>query len=495
MHDQATFAADHFAVQAAASRTRTIGFGPILRTFCAVACVMFCVTNASASGFEIPGNGARSMGRGNAFAVRADDLSAIAHNPAGLMRNKGTELFYGHQVVHQALSFTRSPSVVARSDNYASDPFATTENSEPLFALGGMLVGAFDLGIPNTRFALGIYGPSASGKQTWPIDGGQRYMLTNIEMLLVYYSAAAAYGTENWGVGATLQFAQMPMTKMSMVVDGSPGGDLNPYYSANDVEARIELSDMASFSAIVGAWLKLSDNLEVAASGRVIPVALNAAGDTTLANIPGQTQFPPNKLEIEGSSARMNLTIPPTATIGARYVHRDGKREVFDVELDLVYEAWSMLKEYRVELDGKIKLFAEQEAPDVVIAKNWRDTLSARLGGTWNASEMLGLSLGGYYEQGAVPDAYTHIDFPSFDRIGAGAGVQLKFKSIDVSLAYNIVMQADRVIDEKFAKVYQVRPLSDPPEDCGGPCGLVPANAGTFTSAIQIVAASVTARF
>ena len=458
-------------------------------------CAGSLTTPALAAGFEIPGNGARSIGRGNAFAVRADDLSAIAHNPAGLLRNKGTELFYGHQLVHQSMTFTRSKSVVARSDTYASDPFAPTTNADPLFALGGMLVGAFDLGLKNTRFALGVYGPSASGKQTWPIDGGQRYMLTSIEMLLVYYSAAVAYGGENWGVGATLQYAQMPLTKMSMVVDGSPGGDLNPYYSANDVEAHIELADMASFSAIVGAWLKLSDSLELAASGRVIPVALDATGQTTLENIPNQTQFPKEKLAIDGSAARLSLVIPPTATIGARYVYRTGDKELFDVELNVVYEAWSMLKEYKVELDGKIKLFAEQDAPDVIIAKNWRDTLSVRLGGTFRVSDMIGVSLGGYYEQGAVPLQYTHLDFPSFDRIGAGAGLQVKLSKVDVALAYNTVMQSDRTVDEKQAKVFQVRPLSDPPESCNGPCDTVPANAGTLSSAINLLSLSVTARF
>jgi long-subunit fatty acid transport protein len=458
-------------------------------------------TPSSAAGFEIPGNGAKSIARGGAFAVRADDLSAIAHNPAGIGRGKGLELYYGHQVVHQAMTFTRGKSVVARSDLYGSDPFAAVENAEPLFALGGMAVAAFDLGLKDVRFALGVYGPSASGKQSWPVSGGQRYMLTSIEMLLVYYSAAIAYspkdasGNANWGVGATLQYAQLPLTKMAMVIDGSPGGDLNPYYSANDVEARIELADNVAYSAIVGGWLKVGDNLEIAASGRVIPVQLNTTGDTKLVNIPGQTQFPADKLEIENGSARMSLTIPPTATVGARYVHRKEGKEVFDVELNVVYEAWSMLKEYKVELDGKIKLFAEEEAPDVVIAKNWRDTLSARLGGTYRLSDMVGLSLGGYYEQGAVPLAYTHVDFPSFDRVGLGGGVHVKAGKFDVSLAYNHVMQGDRVVDEKYAKVFQVRPLSDPPDECNGPCDPVPANTGTLKTAINLLAVSVTARF
>ncbi len=464
-----------------------------------IVAALLVAPSAWAAGFEIPGNGARSMSRGNAFAVRADDLSALAHNPAGLVRNKGLQIYLNHQTVRQEMSFTRAESVVARSDKYPSDPFRTVENSDNIFALGGMFVAAHDLGIEGARFALGIYGPSASGKQTWPVDGGQRYMMTGIEMLLVYYSAAVAYGGKDWGVGATFQYAQMPLTRMTMVVDGSPGGDLNPYYGANDVEAVIELKDNFAYSAILGAWYRISDNLEVALSGRVLPVRIDATGDTFLRNIPGQTQFPDSKLQIENSAARMSLVIPPTATLGFRYVHQAAGKELFDVEFDLVYEAWSMMEQYKVELDGTIKLFAAQEAPDVVIAKKWRDTLSARLGATFKATDMLDISAGGYYEQGAVPVAYTHVDFPSFDRIGLGLGATVNAGSLQVTLAYNHVMQDDRVVDEKLAKVFQVRPLSEAPAECGATgdqqCNTVPANAGTLKTAIQMASISVGGSF
>src|SRR5690606_31122833 len=118
-------------------------------------------------------------------------------------------------------------------------------------------------------------------------------------------------------------------------------------------------------------------------SGRVVPAYLNFEGDFELRRIPGQTQFSDAQLAVPGAAARLDLVVPPTARLGARYVHREGEREVFDVELDLVYEAWSMIERYDVELDGTIILFSGGvEAPDTLIEKRWRDTLSVRLGGT-----------------------------------------------------------------------------------------------------------------
>ena len=40
--------------------------------------------------------GARAAGRGGAFAARADDLTAVSHNPAGLANLDGTEIELGN---------------------------------------------------------------------------------------------------------------------------------------------------------------------------------------------------------------------------------------------------------------------------------------------------------------------------------------------------------------------------------------------------------------
>ncbi len=454
---------------------------------------------ALAGGFEVPDNGARAVARGTAFTVRADDLSALAHNPAGLIRNKGTSLLYSHNVFHAPASFTRAESVVpATHDANANlgDPFATTHNETPWFLIGGMLVAASDFGLSDWRFAAGVYGPNASGTQKWPIMGGQRYMLTGLDLMLVYYSAAVAWGKKDrYGVGLTLQGVHQIDTQMSMVVDAATGGKLNPYFAANDVHATISLAAPLSVSAIAGAWFRINDNLEVAVSGRVMPARLKATGDISIDRIEKQTDFTDEQLEIDGSSASLELTIPPTARAGIRYRHMQGDREAFDVEFNVVWEAWSMMETMDVELDGTIKLFAAHDAPDVSIQRRWTDTVSVRLGGTWNAESMpLSLSAGGFVENGAVPKNYSHLDFPSFNRVGLGMGVHGKVFGVDLSLSYSHVFQENREVDEAYGKVFQVRPVGPCPDECQGYTGL-PANAGLMETSFDIIGASAQIAF
>jgi len=165
------------------------------------------------------------------------------------------------------------------------------------------------------------------------------------------------------------------------------------------------------------------------------------------------------------------------------------------VEIDVVYEAWSAIDTYDLDLEGEIKLYGGEPVQDISIPKKWRDTLSVRLGGTYVAvPDVFDVSLGGYYEQGATPLNYTHLDFLSVDRIGLGAGFTYKTGSLELSLAYSHVFQETREVTETFAKVVQQRPVAQCPDGCNGFSG-VPANAGKFESSVDIVSVGIEAGF
>ncbi len=469
--------------------------------------------NAAAAGFEVGSNGSVAVSRGGAFTVKADDLTAMEHNPAGLMRGKGTRVQWSHNVVHSPARFTRAATQIPHGDNPSIkpgyegagqkvDPLAPTENQTPWFALGATFVAATDFGLENWAFAVGVFGPSGAGHQEWSVNGGQRYMLTKLDVLLVYYSAAMAWGKkDHYGLGATLQVAHQPKTDLSLVTDGTTGGDLAPYYSPTDVEATIHVTSAPAVTAILGGWYRLTQNWEVALSGRVVPVTLHGKGDITLANTPTGSQFSAKQLAVEGSSAKMDLVIPPTAKAGVRYRGVDGDKERYDLEFDLVYEAWSMLNEYDLRLGGTIKLFANKQAPEhVIIGKAWRDTVSARLGTTYHLKDSpLSVSAGTYVENGATPTNYANLDFTSFNRLGVSAGVQAHLSRVDLSLAYMHVFQESQTVSELYGKVYQQRPVAQCPKECQGPGGVqydgVPANAGTFETSFDIISASVQVNF
>lgn len=492
--------------------------GSRLATVAAVtaAAVTLGATSAFAGGFEVPDNGAQSVGRGNAFTAKADDLTALAHNPGALIKSKGANILYSHNVVHAPQTFTRqatrmpSKPLPKLPDGTTADPLATVSNQTPWFALGGMLVGSYDFGLENWTFAAGVYGPSSAGHQEWDVNGGQRWLLTKLDAIMVFYSLAAAYGVaDKFGIGVTAQIVHQPSTSLSLVVDGDNGSQLAPYYKGAEIESTLKLSAPPTISAIVGGWWRPTPTIELGASGRVIPVKLNGTGDFTIATTPTGAKFTDAQLKVLGSSAALQLVLPPTAHLGIRYrglakavelaagATPDSKPapERWDIELDFAYEGWSMLSDFNVNLEGEIQLFAKANAQDVVVPKRWKDTYSLRLGGSYNLADApIGFMAGSFVESGAVPQNYQNLDFPSYNRLGLNAGVKGKLGPVDLTLAYSHVFQEDQIVDETYSKVFQQRPVAPCPGGCKGYDG-VPANGGKFTSSFDLISGSVAVKF
>lgn len=469
--------------------------------------------DALASGLEIPEQGARSVARGGAFSARADDPTAAIHSPGALVKLDGLHLIYSHNLVWHDATFTRAESVLPRNDEYPwQDPFEPVSNETPLFALGASIAAAY--GVGDWTFGVSVYGPNSTGHVKYPVTGGQRYMLTELDSLMLFYGASVAWGTETFGVGATFQAASLPKMRYSLVTDGitAPFKDENgetseqdaidgfsPYASSWDVEATLDVKDTFAPTGIVGVWYRPSDNFEIALSGRVLPVIFEAEGGIELATVPGQSPFTDAQLQVPDNSAKLEIPLPMTARLGARYVHREGDEELFDIELDVVYEAYSIIDAFDADLEGRILLAGGADVQDVSIAKRWRDTFSVRLGGSFKVGPDLQLSLGGYYEQGASHPNYTHLDFLTVDRVGVAGGLETPlYRSEDTQLnlvlAYAHTFQEDREVAETHGKVIQQRPIAQCPDDCAGYTGVV-ANAGTFESSFDLLSVALSAAF
>lgn len=94
-----------------------------LASACMVALTIFGVSSrASAGGYEFPGDGTRAIGRGGAFAARADDPMAIVVNPAGLAAMPGTQIWAASHLSFAKDCFTRNQPGVAANGTTETEP-------------------------------------------------------------------------------------------------------------------------------------------------------------------------------------------------------------------------------------------------------------------------------------------------------------------------------------------------------------------------------------
>ncbi len=451
----------------------------------AVVAVLGLPTHAMAGGFEVPDMGARAIGRGAAYVVGVEDGTAIHYNPGALAKMRGTTVMYHHGLLFHHTQFSRQTLSEAWGDN-AGTSFGPAESKSNLFPILGALAVTSDFGLDNWTFAAGVYGPNGVGRQSYPAYGPQSLMLTELDVLLAYYTLGAAWKWKDiFGVGAVVQYADLIRLDYGLVSDSVVTPGLNPVPDSESTQliTTIELKDRASATAQLGMWYRPHQRLELGVSSRFVPVMFHPKGGVSVDK---------ETLVTEDIKVGMDLTLPIIVRGGLRYIHDTGTRQWFDIELDAVYESWSMLKSFELDVQGQLN---GQELQQLTIAKNWRDTVSVRLGGDVHPlPPYLTLRTGAFFETAATPDNYSNLDFPSFRRVGVGGGFSAGAKGAYLTVGYMHVFQEKRTVSEEFGKVFGQRPLRPCPDGCDGLSG-VPANAGTFKTGFDLLTIGIDLRF
>jgi long-subunit fatty acid transport protein len=463
--------------------------------------------------------GGRAAGRAGAVTARADDLSAILYNPAGLANLDATLVEIGNQASYNAYSYTRAPTLDYGNVDPTTGvaPLATfnkVSNGRPWQGVVPMLSVASKLGRKDWGFALAAYAPPGIGNMSFPMGGGQRYLMLDREAIFLKYVASAAwkYG-DVFGVGASAEWIHVPLLKYSLVIDASPFAQTaNPVSSNLDMVATMKGSSLFTFNAVLGAWYKPVPSLVFGISGQVVPANIVTKGNLSV--VPLDSAWGDVTLTRDGSRATdvtVTLPLPLLARAGVRYRHLVNNSERFDVELDVEYVTWSRVKQFTI--DGVVggKGLQANYAGDVVninridIEKRWRDTIAVRLGGDYAAIPgRLALRAGGYYESGVADPAYANVDFTGAAQFGGALGVSVFFRRLELVAAYMAKLQPGVTVSESGARVYQQVPgsacqspytstASCHPNFLGQPSPAV--NAGTYSSSSHMLYLSVLYRY
>jgi long-subunit fatty acid transport protein len=455
---------------------------------------------ALAGGFEIPDNGTEALGRGGAFVAKASDPTAIYHNPAGLGRQRGTRLLANANVSFQAFEFQRSGTYPGNPSDpatpWAGTPFPVSRETagafvSPFFALATDF-GYFD----RLTFAVGIYGPPVISDRTFElgIDGkpsASRYDYVQSRNRVRIPTASLGLHVTEWldvGVSGHLYLSDIDQTSVSYSDLGREACPSPEYYRC-DSRSTLDANG-TSVAATFGTVVRPAPFLAIGAMFRT-PVNVRANGTVT----------PESPLALQGATlqpgaAELAFQLPWTARLGARYIDLAGSFERFDLELDLVYEAWGVAQSRGPILD----------VPDLGAFKNIRtlvvhrydDTIGVRGGGAYNIDTghgVLALRGGAYYDASATSDATTRLDFDTLAKIAGTLGAGFKLGAFGIDVAYAGVTSLSRTVAPGTG---DVRPVNGTKN--GRPIGaddqpLAAVNEGSYSGFTHILSLGLTIAF
>lgn len=443
---------------------------------CVAAIVSTFGSVAQAGGFHLPDLGASALARGGAFVARSDDPTGIYHNPGALGRLRGTHFFISGTLLDERLRFDRRQYKGGNADQYPAPlngPMPSIRNTAGPVVVP-VVAFSTDLGFLqrwNLNVIGGIYAPNGPPTRRFPLrcksgvspcepdpnglPSPARYEVYEVDLVAVYPSVGLAWRPFSWlSVGGVLQLAYADALYRTNVAALAHTDKENPDY---DVPAAFDTKSGVTPTAIFGVHLRPFRFLELGFSAR-IGFDFDTRGTACIGEkqtdgscaIPERTrQALPLPLDAVPNPATATLVVPKPWIVrsGIRYINYDHRsRPRFDVELNVVWEGWSVLKELAAELDTPVDIVYEtgqslNRVTRIGLKHNYQDTVSVRLGGSYSfrdlfANSTLTVSLGAYYESSAVPDAYTRLDFVPLERIGVGGGVSWRYGRTTLFLSY-----------------------------------------------------------
>lgn len=396
---------------------------------------------ALGAGLTFGENGTKALSLGGAFAGQADDLTAIQHNPAGLSQLRGFHFLADIALKNHEVLFQRTESDgtfgPAQSVKNTAGPFVL-----PNIGLGyGTRISSF----PFTA-ALGVYGPPAIGRYTFPTpnydknDRGsyenhplkyapQRYALIKNDLLVAYPSLSASVEVmRQLAFGVSLQYVYAHLTFSQAVYSGfatpKEQRDEDPGF---DSVVSVDMTGQPQFAAIVGVMVRPIDRLSLGASARP-PIPIHAKGKLTVE----RGEFARQLATISGDNAALKLTLPWEVKVGSHFM---ATREL-GFNLDVVYEGWQSVQQLTlIPEDIAMKIGGAEATPlePMAIVKKWHHTLGLRGGASYAFGFGLTARAGALFEQSASPDEYTNIDFAHLQRVFITGGVGYALGPIELS--------------------------------------------------------------
>jgi long-chain fatty acid transport protein len=456
---------------------------------------LLLATRAEGAGLYYSDRGIRPLARGGAFVAGADDLGAIAYNPAGLADAK-TGVLIDLAAVNVSTDFTRRTVVSDNAGNETIVESPKVTGTTPFIPIP-TLAGSWTPGGGPFTVAAGIYAPYAA-LSSFPatVNGqpsGSRYSLVSLDnSALVIGGLYAAYKPiEQIRLGIGFE-ALTGNLSSSLVFSASPQDRLlaapeSPQYDAN---ATLKTKTIFAPSGHFGVTVVPLKYFRIGLAYR-LPFTIDTPANLDV-TLPKAVEF--QNARQDGNTVQVNTKLPAVYRVGVEVRPDDRWR----VELAYVREEWSIHRAIDItptdlRFYGISGFPSPFNVPPVPIVRNFKTSHSIRLGGEWAAiTGPIGVDLraGANYETSAIPDDYLTPLTADLNRITAALGVgvhPLPGLRLDAMYAHVFGLSVD--VDPHTAAVAAVNPVK------GNPVNPPIINGGTYSNAGNIAGIGATYQF
>jgi len=471
------------------------------------------VQTAFAGGFEIPANGTEALGRGGAFTAKADSPLALEYNVGGLAQQRGTHALIDNNVIFSRYRFSREGG-----DAYGPYPSVQADATPPFYAPWFGLTTDFGY-FKRFTFAVGIYGPSSIGKRTFPMfvengdgklrPGPTRYDIATTDLLIFFPTVAVGFraakfldlGLAVQQVSAQIKLASATYAPQSLpIFPASSACSKSAEVAGCDSVTRITGSSYDNFILQLGALAHI---------GQSVDLGLNVRSASNLGINPMRirgTVSATEPLYLQGAGigaekmdGEFTVTLPWVFRAGVRWGQKLGGMQLFDLELNAVYEAWSWLDggtDHTLTLKNPPPLVNRGEQLSINLPHRYRDTIGLRLGGSLYiplaTDAGVTMRMGGFYDSSASADADLRLDFDTLAKLGITSGLGFSMRGVEINLAYAYQHSLSRTVTDGQLPIIdgttgQPVRINDQP---------VPAiNNGTYSGASHVASIGLTLRF
>jgi len=376
----------------------------------ALLCLVLCAiliggisTKSFAGGFALYEFGARGNALGGAMIGRADDPSAIAFNPAGIVQIKGSAIQLGSSFILPKVDMDFADGRFASEENVWIPPhfyYTKQLNDKAWFGLGVL-----------SRFGLGTeFQPNWEGRYN------------------SYYAAIKSISVNPnyvWKIGENTSLA-LGLEAMWFEYESKKK---KPLKGLGDMDAKLK-GDGTAYGWNVAIWQKASEKIRWGLAYRS-EVEQKIKGQATFIRPPGTPEgfFPDT-----GANAKVVL---PEEFFGGVCIQA-GKNTT--VEIGAVRTNWSSYDKLGINYDDPLNPF-DPTSNKTTSMKNYKDTWRYNIGIERITSPNWTWRFGYVYDESPIPDDTIDYQLPADDRhlLSLGFGYTKNDWAIDFSYTHLII--------------------------------------------------------